>query len=342
MIPEYALRQKQSLALPGKVRITEVRIREWYDHYQGQICVSVSGRDSLVLLDIVRSLYSRVPAVFSNTGLEFPEIVDFMKNLPNTFIVKPKMHFTEVLRRYGYPVISKEVSRQIHDIRQKEPTADLTKALRLGQLDNKQSRLKDKWLFLLGAPFLISDKCCYYIKKRPVHDFHKQNNLVMMTGILASDSKLRLMNYLQYGCNNFNGKMPCSRPMAFWLHEDVKEYVKQHNLPIPSVYDHYEHTGCMFCCFGMHLEECPNRFQLLKKTHPKQWAYCLDKLGFRQVLDWLHLPYNDCHLFPEIHKNDFEDYVKKANREFKQSTYYKQLMAVTPQSKMTNLLLGLH
>ena len=341
MIPEYALRQKQSLALPGKVRITEVRIREWYDHYQGQICVNVSGRDSLVLLDIVRSLYPRVPAVFSNTGLEFPEIVDFMKNLPNTFIVKPKMHFTEVLRRYGYPVISKEVSRYIHDIRSDTRRNDLTISLRLGKVRGS-SKLKDKWFFLLGSPFPISDKCCYYIKKNPLANFHRENNLFSMVGILAEDSNLRRLSYLKNGCNIFDSKHPVSRPMAFWLHKDVKEYVKQHNLPIPSVYDHYEHTGCMFCCFGMHLEECPNRFQLLKKTHPKQWAYCLDKLGFRQVLDWLHLPYNDCHLFPEIHKNDFEDYVKKANREFRQSAYYKQLMAVTPQSKMTNLLLGLH
>ena len=191
------------------------------------------------------------------------------------------------------------------------------------------------------APFKISDKCCYYIKKKPLRDFQTQNNLFPMVGVLTQDSKLRTTTYLQQGCNAFNCKNPVSWPMAFWLHEDVKKYVKVHNLPIPSVYDYYEHTGCMFCCFGMHMEECPNKFQILKKTHPKQWVYCLDKLGFREVLDWLHLPYDDCDLFPENHKNTFEDFVKMMNRKFRQSAEYKRLMAITPQSKMTNMLLGL-
>jgi hypothetical protein len=42
--------------------------------------------------------------------------------------------------------------------------------------------------------------------------------------------------------------------------------------------------------FGCHLEGQPNRFQRMKLTHPKQWAYCLDTLGLRRVLEYLKTP----------------------------------------------------
>ena len=50
-------------------------------------------------------------------------------------------------------------------------------------------------------------------------------------------------------------------------------------------------TGCMFCMFGAHLEKEPNRFQRMKVTHPKQYAYCMDKLGPREVLEYIGVPY---------------------------------------------------
>ena len=69
------LLQRQSLPLEAKIRMTEIRIRDWYDYWDGNVYVSFSGgKDSTVLLHIVRSMYPEVPAVFSDTGLEFPEI----------------------------------------------------------------------------------------------------------------------------------------------------------------------------------------------------------------------------------------------------------------------------
>ena len=51
-------------------------------------------------------------------------------------------------------------------------------------------------------------------------------------------------------------------------------------------------TGCMFCAFGAHLESCPNRFQQMKETHPKQYEYCMKPveaggLGMAEVLDYI-------------------------------------------------------
>lgn len=105
------LKQLQSLPLSAKVILTKQRIREWYDHYDGQVYVSFSGgKDSTVLLHIVRELYPDVEAVFVNTGLEYPEIQQFAKSFENVTILRPKMRFDEVIKTYGYPMISKEAS----------------------------------------------------------------------------------------------------------------------------------------------------------------------------------------------------------------------------------------
>ena len=50
-------------------------------------------------------------------------------------------------------------------------------------------------------------------------------------------------------------------------------------------------TGCMFCMFGVHLEKEPNRFQRMALTHPKQYEFCIHKLGCGKVLDFLGVPY---------------------------------------------------
>ena len=109
------LEQLQALPLNLKVKLTQRRIREWYQHFGGQVCVSFSGgKDSTVLLDIVRGIYPDVPAVFSDTGLEYPEIKEFVKTKENVEIVRPKMNFRQVIEKYGYPLVSKEVAEAIH------------------------------------------------------------------------------------------------------------------------------------------------------------------------------------------------------------------------------------
>lgn len=111
------LYQMQSLSLDIKIRMTENRIKDWYNHYDGDVYCSFSGgKDSTVLLDIIRNTVGvyDVPAVFVDTGLEYPEIKAFVKSVGNVTIVRPKMNFRQVIEKYGYPVISKEVARRVH------------------------------------------------------------------------------------------------------------------------------------------------------------------------------------------------------------------------------------
>ena len=94
--------------------MSQNRIREWYDHWNGDVCISFSGgKDSTVLAHLVHDLYPDVPMVFSNTGLEYPEIQAFARKMGAEFI-RPKMSFSEVISKYGYPIISKENAEAIY------------------------------------------------------------------------------------------------------------------------------------------------------------------------------------------------------------------------------------
>lgn len=113
------LHQMQAMPLSIKVRMTENRIRQWVDEYGiDGVYVSFSGgKDSTVLLDIARSLYPDMLAVFVDTGLEYPEVRNFVKEVDNVEWLKPKKNFRQVIEDYGYPFISKEVSDKVYGAR---------------------------------------------------------------------------------------------------------------------------------------------------------------------------------------------------------------------------------
>lgn len=110
---------KQALPLEIKVNMTKQRIREWVEHFGiDGVYVSFSGgKDSTVLLTIARELYPDIKAVFVDTGLEYPEIRQFVKKFENVDWIKPKMTFKQVIEKYGYPFISKEVSECVYGAR---------------------------------------------------------------------------------------------------------------------------------------------------------------------------------------------------------------------------------
>ena len=112
------LKLKLKYPLDYKIKISINRIKDFYKYYEGDIYISFSGgKDSTVLLHLVRSIYPEIKAVYCNTGLEYREIIDFVKSIHNVEIIKPKLSFKKVIEKYGYPVISKEIAQKIHEIR---------------------------------------------------------------------------------------------------------------------------------------------------------------------------------------------------------------------------------
>lgn len=309
------LKEMQSWPLERKVQVTQTRILEFGLKFDKQIYISFSGgKDSTVLLDLVRRVFPDTPAVFVDTGLEYPEIREFVKTIPNVTWLNPirwdrrkrqwiKTNFREVIKTHGYPIISKEQSAFIQEYR--TTRSDNLKDIRLNGNKYGRGKISNRHKYLIDAPFGISDKCCDIMKKNPAKHYEKETGFYPILGTMAEESDQRKSNWLMYGCNAFEAKRPNSRPMSFWTEQDVLEYIKRFDLPYASVYGEIlqdengkyyttgcNRTGCVFCGFGCHLEKEPNRFQRLKQTHPKLWEYCMKPwneggLGMREVLEYI-------------------------------------------------------
>ena len=317
------LKIMQSLPLEIKEKMSLARIRSWVKEYGEDGCfISYSGgKDSTVLRHLVKRYYPRIPAVYVDTGLEYPEVRSMaMKNADE--VLKPRMNFRSVIERYGYPVISKEQSRLIYQF--KNTKSDYLARNRLyglrrnGQIS--KFKISNKHQKLLYAPFDISDSCCDKLKKDPVRRYKKESGRKEFVGTMAQESVLRKQSWIRYGCNNFDGSNPKSAPLSFWTDNDILHYIVKYDLEIPSVYGDIiddgdgvltttgvKRTGCIFCMYGVHMESCPNRFQLLKTTHPKLWNYCVyggsnsgkdgrwrptkEGLGMWKVFDYIGVPY---------------------------------------------------
>jgi 3'-phosphoadenosine 5'-phosphosulfate sulfotransferase (PAPS reductase)/FAD synthetase len=291
MMPLYALKQRQGLPLEVKIIMSNARIRNWHNHWNGNVYVAFSGgKDSTVLLDMVRKLYPSVLAVFVNTGLEYPEVIKFVRTISNVIWLKPKMRFKEVISKYGYPIISKEVSQKISEAKTTKSAKLYHKRL-FGEGSYKSGKIPKKWQYLINADFKISHKCCDVIKKSPSRRFEKETGLMPIMGTMAGDSHLRRQKYLRNGCATFTGKIE-SNPLSFWLENDVWDYIKTNKLDYSEIYDKgYKNTGCTWCCFGVHLDKY-NKFQLMETTHPKMWDYCINKLGIGRILKLIKVDYN--------------------------------------------------
>lgn len=328
----YDLAQMQSLPLKSKIIMSETRIRDWFKYWDGNVYVSFSGgKDSTVLADLcakVCEIYGyTLYLVFVNTGLEYPEIQKFVKTfaewLRNTYnievvldVLRPEMRFDEVIKKYGYPVITKRISNTLYYA--KKNITDGKDTIRVKALNNAYDMKNGgksffncaKWKFIIDAPFDVSDHCCAVMKKKPLNEYSKRTNRVPITAQMASESISRKSQWIQHGCNAYEKKHPISNPLSFWTEQDILHYIKEFQIPYCSVYGDivfdahiqdvsqeqvniidylgcYEpqdkltttgcnRTGCIYCMYGCHLEKGQNRFQRLKETHPRQYEYCIN------------------------------------------------------------------
>ena len=262
-----------------------------------------------------------------------------MKTFDNVRVLYPKKTFKQVISEYGYPMLGKEIAHKVEGARKGQEWA-LKFVQGRGMYNGKASRYNiKKYEPLLTTNFLISSNCCNVMKKNPCHSFEKETGKLPFIATMASESNLREQQWIKDGCNSFEGTRRSSKPMSFWTEQDVLEYIRRNNIKIASVYgDIYydipdqlpgqsmfewaeecisgcklcttgsDRTGCIFCGFGAHLEKGEGRFERLKRTHPKQYDYCMnggsydsdgiwkpDKngLGMKHVIDTLNSLYGE-------------------------------------------------
>ncbi len=298
----WELRQLQSLPLEAKVNRSFRVIRDWYDHWNGNVYVAFSGgKDSVVVLHLVRTLFPGVPAVFCNTRMEYPENMDIVNSVENMTFLFPKLSFGAIIKRYGYPVVSKEQAERIYHYRHTK-SEKFKHRLWYGDANGKGA-ISKRWRLLLHAPFEISAKCCDIMKKNPADTYTRRTGRHPFLGTRADESYLRTTVYLRTGCSITTGARPRCNPIAFWTEQDTLRYIKENDLPLSKVYGDIvetpaglqttglKRTGCMYCMFGLHEEKEPNRFQQMRHTHPEHYDYCINKLGLGEILDYMMIPY---------------------------------------------------
>lgn len=305
------LKMLQSMTLDQKINHAISMFQIFYMRMDGKVYRSFSGgKDSTVLRHLTDKyckgkLYDSIKDVYVDTGLEYPEIKEFVKSFGDVEIIRPKMNFKEVITKYGYPIISKAVANVVVNARL-TPDGSRWKRIHGDVKRNEQGKSPydySKWLPLMELPIKISDECCKVMKKAPFKSYQSKTGLNPITAMTAQESLFRTQAWIGTGCNAFDmetGKGK-SAPLSPWLEQDILHYIKRYDVKLASVYGDVvymdgdgnpmmdnpldfnaelkctgcDRTGCMFCAFGAHLEKGETRFQRIKRTHPKQYEYMM-------------------------------------------------------------------
>lgn len=322
----------QALPYEVKVRRAELRAREYVDKLDEMglnAHVSVGGLDSIVLLMFLRKIGIDVPAI-SVSALEDRSIQKIHKDLGVISIMpgKPKV---QILQEYGFPVISKKIAGRIDTLQHPtEKNKTVRHAIITGECGaqghyakNSRMKMPQKWLELFAgyendnegvnyqiAPFLVSNKCCLYMKEKPCNRWAKEYKSRPFLGLMASEGGQREEGLVEHGCNYFGKTTIRSAPFAPFLRQDLLQLALDLNAPVPEIYGEIarkpdgtlyttgaQRTGCSMCGFGVHMETRPHRFDQLRMRNPKEWEFwmyrcCTDpetgeKFGWGRVLDYI-------------------------------------------------------
>lgn len=334
-VTEKELQYLISLPFDVKVKKALRRIEEFIEYYgTDNVYISFSGGlDSTVLKHMVRTVAPEVMGVYLDTWLEDPRIRSFVKETENVTTIKPDMSMKDIVQQYGWCFPSKEVADAIYHARRGKEWA--IRKLNGLDADGKPSEFRSrykKFYPILDWDIEISPYCCLKQKEEPVIKFEKETGMHPFLGTRATESARRKSAYLKTGCTTFdkqtifdekegklvevNNNRPCCRPLSFFSHQDILEYVVRYRLVISEPYGTIysigdipgqtqlfgepscknltcsgeQRTGCIFCPVGCHLDNFA-KFKSQRKANPKLYDYCMEELGEKRLLELVEKQY---------------------------------------------------
>lgn len=275
------LHTRQTWDLKKKIDHSLFTIETFISRTDGKCYVAFSGgKDSTVLLDLVRIIDKSIPAVFVNTGNEWPDIIKFVRHLRddkgyNIIELHPKMTPRQVWEKYGFPLVSKSCSQGLYEIEHaRDRQRVYNRILEAREKGGSFSVIGKRWEWLLHEEFKASHLCCKILKKDPSLEYQKKSGRFPIIGTMASESRMRGIEYVRRGgCNSFGekGEKVKSTPLAIWNENDIWDYIKLRGLEICDVYFKGCHrTGCVGCGFGCWLKT-DTRFDILYQLYPKYY-----------------------------------------------------------------------
>lgn len=205
------------------------------------------GKDSQVMLDLVRLSGVKFRAYYSVTGIDPPENYYFIRrHYPDVELIHPKRKYLRLLEDYGLPTINRRYCCN-----------RIKEGLGAGNV------------VLTGVRAAESKKRASYASieiysRRKEHEGRPRERKI--DELLANEHQ----------CIKGKDRV-MMRPVLNWTDEEIWQYIKDRHLPINPCYESVGRVGCMFCPFssvqqmGMYEKLYPKfREQILRRL-TKYW-----------------------------------------------------------------------
>lgn len=231
------------------------------------------GKDSTVVHHLIDMAIpnNKIPRVFSNTGIEYNAIVEFVKKIADERfeIIYPKQNIKAMLERVGYPFKSKEHSCKVGLWQRGSRSKSVMKYI---NAENKTTRYACppilKYQFTDECKLKISELCCMELKKKPFKEYQKKSGRsIAITGMMREEGGQRE----HIGCIvTKNNKVVKFHPLSKVTHEWEKWFIENYNIKLCKLYYepfNFERTGCKGCPFSLSLSQ---QLEVMERYMPNE------------------------------------------------------------------------
>ena len=229
----------QALPMPKKIEMAVAILERGKRETGGApACVLYSGgKDSTVLLHIIKAIYPRPLVMYNNTGLAEPRLVQYIRQ-----------------RTRGLDYVETEPD---------EEAFTMWRRTNYWPLFGKRSFTAR----CRNCPGLhVSPvQCCYQLKEAPANRVMKARGVrLAVWGNRADESARRKFMFCDSGTLFKPKKYPWYQcyPLAFWTERDVLDYLEEYEPDYPHSIS--TEAGCWACCTD--ITRTPNNIQRLFKT----------------------------------------------------------------------------
>lgn len=262
--------------------------------YKNIVCTISGGSDSDVMLDIVWRCdkSNKVDYVWFDTGLEYQATKKHLTDIESKYGIKiltykAKKPIPICCKEYGQPFISKYVSemmsrlikhnftwedKSFDELYKKYPKCKValnwwTNNNISDQFNIRNNKLLKEFIIHNPPTFKISNKCCYYAKKKIIHELIKDNKYDLnIFGVRKSEGGSRSAAYKS--CFDEDDDCDNYRPLFWYKDSDKEDYVNAYGIKNSKCYSEYGllRTGCAGCPYGRNFEV---ELEVIKQFEPK-------------------------------------------------------------------------
>jgi len=208
------------------------------------------GKCSTIVLHMALKLKPDIKVIFTNTGVEFPENVKYVRKVTNLWNVnltelKPDTSFWKIVEEYGFPQIQSKSYRQKR------------------QSWNKNQDKKPM--------------CCFLLKELKRFAFYKEHNITGdIGGLRACESRTRAIHIGRMGMIYYVKRgMVTYHPIALWNKRKCEKYLEDNKIPFNETYITQNRNGCWACTAYIGwknnlLKYSPKMYEFLRKKMRKK------------------------------------------------------------------------